>query len=371
MPSTPPPDPPTGAWAGPRRSTLLFWILQTGGWSLYGSLSLLLFRSAQVLDGRAAAGVAITYLVGFLVSLGLRSLYRRVRAVPRSFATVGLAVLASVLAGSQIWYWSDALLTHLSLGGEFSRYVPTPLRYAGTVYSLSFVLFTWSALYFGIHLWRDWHMEKERTEKARLLAESAQLQMLRYQINPHFLFNALNSIRALVDDDREKARAMVTALSDFLRYTLDNAGESCVPLRQEMEAVRRYFEIQRIRYEEKLAVDLVLAPRAEAFPVPGFLVHPLVENAVKYGMRTSPMPLRIRVEASTENGALRITVWNSGRWVNPPDAGDPGDGTHTGLINIRRRLEHSYPSRHRLEVEEAHGGVLATVAIYPDQGAAA
>ena len=175
--------------------------------------------------------------------------------------------------------------------------------------------------------------------------------MLRYQLNPHFLFNALNSIRALVDENRKHAKEMITELSEFLRYSLNSKNFSDVPLKQELEAIRHYFKIEKKRYEEKLLVRYEVDPLAEEYPVLSFLIHPLVENAVKYGMQTSPMPLRIVIKSDVRNDTLILEVCNSGYWIEQ-DSEQAGqrDGTGIGLKNIRQRLENAFPESHHFEV---------------------
>ncbi len=122
--------------------------------------------------------------------------------------------------------------------------------------------------------------------------------MLRYQLHPHFLFNALNSLRALIGEDADKARNMVTALSGFLRYSLLPTDAQEVALREELTSIRRYLEIEQIRFEDRLLVSFEVEPAAEGCRIPGFLLHPLVENAVKYGAQSGASPLRVRIAAS-------------------------------------------------------------------------
>ena len=223
-------------------------------------------------------------------------------------------------------------------------------------------LLGWTFLYLGIKIRREWKQQEQRTEKANALAQTAQLQMLRYQLNPHFLFNSMNSIRALIDEDETKAREMITELSEFLRYSLDSKDYSNVPLKHEIEAIRHYFAIQKKRYEDKLEVVYDIEPQAGEFPVLSFLIHPLVENAVKYGMRTSPMPLTVRLTAKIRDGALVIEVSNTGRWIEPAQHEDRSSaGTGTGLENVRRRLENAFPNRHRFEIVEKEGRVHDTI----------
>jgi LytS/YehU family sensor histidine kinase len=176
--------------------------------------------------------------------------------------------------------------------------------------------------------------------------------MLRYQMNPHFLFNSLNSIRALISENKKNAKTMVTELSEFLRYSL--LSESCTeaPLSHEIEAIRHYYAIEKIRFEDRLEITFDIAPMAEEYPIISFLIHPLVENAVKYGMRTSPMPLKIHVTARADDHRLSVNVCNTGKWIEPGDYSASGNiGTGTGLENVRKRLFSSYPNRHTFGIE--------------------
>jgi len=230
--------------------------------------------------------------------------------------------------------------------------------YIMDVISGGITLLGWTFLYFGIKIWMEWRRQEERMEKANSLAQDAQLQMLRYQLNPHFLFNSMNSIRALIDEDETKAREMITELSEFLRYSLDSKDYSNVPLKNEIEAIQHYFAIQKKRYEDKLEVTYDINPQAGDYPVLSFLIHPLVENAVKYGMRTSPMPLTIHLKAKTSEGVLTIEVCNTGKWVeSAQQEKQMYASTGTGLDNVRRRLENAFPYRHRFEVFEKEGKV--------------
>jgi len=225
-------------------------------------------------------------------------------------------------------------------------------------------LLSWSVLYFGIKFLRDWDLQKEKTDKAYALAQSAQLQMLRYQLNPHFLFNSLNSIRALISENKKNAKIMITELSEFLRYSLLSKNYADVPLHNELEAIHHYLAIEKKRYEDKLDVTFHIDPTAEDYPVLCFLLHPLIENAIKYGMQTSSMPLKISVKAEVVNSKLQVEVSNTGRWLHPSavsEANEPGTGT--GLDNVRKRLENEYPDKHTFRVFEKDGRVTIQLEI--------
>jgi LytS/YehU family sensor histidine kinase len=194
-------------------------------------------------------------------------------------------------------------------------------------------------------------------------AQQAQLQMLRYQLNPHFLFNALNSLRALIDEDASEARVLITQLSEFLRYSLLYRERSDVVLKDELGAIRQYLAILKKRYEEKLEVCFEEDPRAQDYPIQSFLVHPLVEDAMKHGMETSGMPLRIWIKTRLKGGALQISVINTGRWVPPSLQGGLSPGSETGHENVNKRLERSYPHRHSINRFEKDGAVHVVMEI--------
>jgi LytS/YehU family sensor histidine kinase len=223
------------------------------------------------------------------------------------------------------------------------------------------VLGLFSLLYFTIRYRLELQEQKEKTLRATALAHQAQLQMLRYQLNPHFLFNALNSIRAMILEDAGKSRKMVTTLSEFLRYSLDGDTKETT-IGGEVAAIRNYLEIQRIRFERKLEVTTEIDPEAESAAIPCFLVHPLVENAVKHGMNTSAMPLRVKIQVSRFADQLRIRVLNTGRLASGDSpVGDATDGTGTGLRNIAQRLELVFPGRHSFSIRESEGWVHAEI----------
>ena len=226
------------------------------------------------------------------------------------------------------------------------------------------VIFTfgWSVFYFGIKFWIEWGIQRDQAEKASVLAQQAQLQLLRYQLNPHFLFNALNSIRALMGEDTRNAKEMITELSEFLRYSLLGQDKSFVTLREELDAVKHYLSIEKKRFEEKIQVTYDIDPKVEHYPVPSFLIHPVIENAVKYGMQSSALPLRITINAAALGAKLRIEISNSGALLKgPPENGTVFNGTGAGLENVKARIENAFPGRNEFEIFEKDGSVHVVI----------
>lgn len=217
----------------------------------------------------------------------------------------------------------------------------------------------WSGVYFGIKYWQKWQTEQENSLQANFLADKAQLEVLRYQLNPHFLFNALNSIRASVDEDSNRAKQMITQLSEFLRHSLLSAEKKEIPLQEELEAVQNYLAIEKIRFEEKLEIEYEVEDSAKDFKVPCLLLNPLVENAIKHGLQTSPKPLKIKISAKMENEKLILEVANTGKLDNLHNS----NGTKIGLKNVCERLEKLYGEKSTFELKQEDELVKARIEI--------
>jgi signal transduction histidine kinase len=335
-----------------------FWILHISGWLAYAVSTIWLGYRGPWTDLPGFLLYFVPYVVGFLTCLPLRYAYRGLQFHKYPLPYSVLTGVAASFAAANVWLGIDLVINLFVHQPPYLRSAVLQKVYLLLILRRGIPLLGWTLLYLGIKTWKEWKEQETRTEKANALAQTAQLQMLRYQLNPHFLFNAMNSIRALIDEDEAKARELITELSEFLRYSLDSKDYADVPLKTEIEAIRHYFAIQKKRYEDKLAVTYDIEPQAAEYPVLSFLIHPLVENAVKYGMRTSTLPLKIELKATVNTGALLIEVSNTGRWVKTDDQERlPGAGTGTGLENVRSRLENAFPGRHRIGIVEKDGWV--------------
>ena len=345
----------------------LFWYLQTAGWFLYFAISLLSYVVREALTTFILVRYATAATAGFLATSALRYLYRRVKIRDRSIYSLSFLTIISSFLGANLLIWISNFLRYPQSGMKALTTNPTLLSYLNRVIWWLTPLIGWSALYLGIKFWQEWMIQKERTEKANALAQAAQLQMLRYRMNPHFLFNALNSIRALISESKSTAKRMVTELSEYLRYSLVSRNHENVPLKEEMESVRHYFNIEKMRYENKLEIGYDIDPAVEEFPIISYLIHPLAENAVKHGMHTSPMPLKIQITAKAHQGNLHIEVRNSGAWIEPAEE-KKDIVIRTGLDNVRQRLVESYPGRHQFEIFEKERFVHARLIIEKETG---
>jgi LytS/YehU family sensor histidine kinase len=277
---------------------------------------------------------------------------------------------AAVLVGSMVlglvWYEVAAWVADII--DPFERIgmaVPGGALFAPAqrpVYPAALLL--WGLLFLFTAQRRAQRAQEERVLRSEALAHEARLRMLRYQLNPHFLFNALNSIGALAGEAPNRVQRMVGELSGFLRYSLLDPERLEVTLGDELRAVTHYLEIEKVRFEDDLEVGIDIEPAAAARRLPAFLVLPLVENAIKHGQRMSAMPLRVEITGRVEHGELHITVKNTGKWVTTAsDVVVHTEGTNTGLHNVRERLQALYPGRHAFDVQEDGGWVCARIRI--------
>jgi len=227
----------------------------------------------------------------------------------------------------------------------------------------SFVLLFLTATYFLTHLILQTSKQRETTHKAETLAKDVQLKMLRYQINPHFLFNVLNSIYTLIDENTEKAKKLVIDMSEYYRYTL-NKQQMTVSIEKEVESVLKYLEIQKTRFEEEFEYDISVDEAAKPVIIPSFIIHLLIENAVKYGTKTMKQKLIIRLSAVLANNRLRISVANTGKLVSATSLTESNSkGTSNGIENLKNRLGLYYNDNYSFSLREEGGWVVAAIEI--------
>jgi signal transduction histidine kinase len=344
-----------------------FWNLQLAGW---GAAFLLRGVSAlanqQPLD--LLALILVTSITGFSISLILSVIYRKlIQQQPLvTWGLTAVVLMIAVLLHASIDAWVQGVYYAGSREATFAQrligLVPLPLAMLGG----------WSALYYAINFFLTVEQQADRLERLEAQATAAQLAMLRYQLNPHFLFNTLNSISTLVLlKQTEPANAMLTRLSGFLRHTLIAEPGSQVTLAQEIETLQLYLDIERMRFEERLRTHFEIEDAALAAQLPAMLLQPLVENAIKYAVSPQEEGAQISLTARVIGERLRLTVEDTGPGADdsprdplaPPVPGRPVS-TGVGLANIRNRLAQAYGDNHLFETRsEAGGGFTVLIEI--------
>ena len=304
-------------------------MLQFAGWTLITPMMFLATRNAFEDPKQAAVLTTIRILSGFTItSLILRPIYRGLRSGHWPLPVQGLIVfLLCGLVSSVDVGLADALADWL-MGAGILKWAPGIGQ--GILYTRWMLLLVWSLLYFGLSYWRSIQVQQMKLLETEAANRRAELQLLKAQISPHFLFNALNTTLA-EKEDPAKVELIVQALAEYLRFSMTQ-GDGLAPLAVELEALQNYLRVEKCRFEEDLEIEIDIAPDAAGTPVPTSLVQPLIENAIKFGRLTSPLPLRIRIGARRDASHLHLEVANSGVWV--PE----GTGTGIGLANLRRRL---------------------------------
>ncbi len=229
------------------------------------------------------------------------------------------------------------------------------------LYNLPTGLMSYVILLGGFLLYFNDKYKQERLRSTRLQAElnQAQLQALRMQLQPHFLFNTFNSISAMLHEDAHAADEMLAQLGDFLRMSLQNSGQQMVPLEVELDFLKRYLSIEQIRLQQRLRIDYDIEPTAREALVPNLLLQPIIENVIKHEVGQTYDPVRVAVAARVDQGRLHLSVSDDG-------PGLAGNGQHTtegfGLSNTRARLRSAFNEDFRFDlIPGAGGGTIATM----------
>lgn len=215
------------------------------------------------------------------------------------------------------------------------------------------VYLTCSLLYFWLQAEKDAREKSILAAESKAAAQRMELQLLRAQLDPHFLFNSLNGVATVIHSDPDAAVSMVLELSDYLRYSLENRNSSIIPLAAEIDAMNAYLKIEQARFGDQMSMRVKAEDDARHRSIPCFLLQPLVENAVKHSFQTAEPPWKVMVHAETLGKNLVVTVINTGRLSPDPYS------TGFGLQILRRRLHIHYPKRHRLNLHQHNDTVCA------------
>ena len=347
-----------------------FWAAQVVGW--FG-LSLVSYASLTLWYNQPEFVYILHNLLqsvlGIFVSWPMRWVFRRVwetNLLPRLIVSLIAALLFAAI-WSVLRLWTFEMMT-----GETNLWQD----FGGWLFTSIFIFVCWMASYHGVKYYQLLQQEHDslmvmssaqkeeslRRAQAESMAQEAQLKLLRYQLNPHFLFNTLNAISSLVTlKEADKANAMLVQLSKFLRYSLDNGGDINVPLQQEVEALQLYLKIEQARFADRLTVIIDVDDSVSRVEVPSLLLQPLVENAIKHAIALSEKGGVIRVRAAPLGDRLNVWIADSGSGQNTQS--DSGSGV--GLQNIRERLRMRYGDRASLSIEHSDLGGLEALLQMP------
>lgn len=318
-----------------------FWVLQVAGWLGYALLNYIGSKVFEMRDIYIFVIILNAY-AGCLMTIPLRYLYRRIwNAKP--VVLLGVVFSASYVVGT---LWSVVQKFNL---WEIYRhgYRPTEwFYYFQQGLDSVYIVLCWSGLYFGVKYYQLLQSEKQKALKANTMAHEAQLKMLRYQLNPHFLFNTLNAISTLIlVEENKNANQMVSRLSDFLRYTLNTDPIRKVPLEQEIHALMLYLEIEKVRFEDRLSVDVDISAQANRALVPSLILQPLIENSIKYAIASLETGGQIQISAQVFANELLLEVSDNGPGTDII-SGELAKLSGVGLANTKDRLKTLYDNNY-------------------------
>ena len=360
------------AFVVPHQRPWVKWALIPGAWMIYALVMTTQTYFAYMREGYSVPfwggavlpsfvysifWIALTPLVVYLARrFPLDPAHRKRNIVVHIFTSLGIAVFQRVgyeavvmsLNATDKWPFSWERLFQLTIGF---------FDYGLLVYWV--ILLMHQALEYT----RVIKEEEVRASTLKTQLVEAQLQTLKTQLQPHFLFNTLHSISELIHEDVEAADTMIARLGDFLRFTLQNSGQQMVTLQKDLESMRCYYEIERTRFQEALTMQMEIEPQTLDALVPSFLWQPIVENSIRHGIATSGRRGRIIIRASRRDGTLRLEVEDNGSGL--ADGGsNPRHKEGIGLANTRAILQHIYGPAHRLDLANAPGGgVVVTLEI--------
>ncbi|HKC10743.1 MAG TPA: histidine kinase [Vicinamibacteria bacterium] len=340
----------------------LFWIFQCGGWAAFGAV-MFSWGLEYWSWPEALLNKMFLVLLGFSLTLILRGAYRRLHPRPVPPLIFGFVVVALSFAGALLWREAHEVLFGAASGilrGEAWNWTLVRVPLGLFLYD-GFVLLTWSLLYNGIRTWMELEEQTRRAGRAEALAREARLRALQFQLEPHFLFNTLNAISTLVvEGSRPEATRMIARLSDFLRLTLESGDTPEISVARELEFVRGYLDIEQARFGDRLATSIEAGSEVMEGLVPALILQPLLENAVKHGVRQRDGCGRVTISVTRDGGVLRLAVTDNGPGLDE----NRGKRQGLGLANTAARLMELYGPASRFELVSKDGcGVSAAIEI--------
>lgn len=339
-----------------KNRNLAYWTCQILGWGAYSTMGTLGTIAAQrgvlMIPGAWITQLIVNWVIFFLVIILLTHLLRgQIRK--RQWLSLPARKSAPRLAAGSIVVGLCAAFQVLGVDAVTLGALSDRTSILSVTFGLIGMCSMWTLLYVAITSIRD-------ALEMRVRLRDAQLRALEAQVNPHFLFNSLNTIRGMIVEDPSVAQNMVTRLANILRYNLQREKSSTVPLEREIEVVADYLAIESIRFEDRLRVRMEIDPAAAQAQVPSMLIQTLVENAVKHGIGAKTGGGEIVIRASVRNGSLALEIVNSGQ-LTAPSAGT----TQIGLTNARERLRLLYGAEASLRVENRDASTVAAMVSIP------
>ena len=340
----------------------IYWISQVTGWSFFVAINLFIIASIEELPWQRILVWIFLGLLGILFTHVLRSIIRKNNWLNLPLKnTIPRILLASIITGIIIYafVYAASYVAGTMRDEEFN--IARPI--AGVV-NLGGMTLLWSLIYFVVHYMENYKKKEIESLIWEAAVKDYELRTLKSQLNPHFMFNAMNSIRALIEEDPESAKVAITKLSNILRYSLQMERMERVPLEDEIETVKNYLDLERIRFEDRLKYKLDIDRSTQKIEIPPMMIQTLVENGIKHGVskqtRGGEIQLSSKVQSTANGSRLKIEIRNSGHFSEEQLKNSSG----FGVSNTKHRLNLLFGENANFSIKNENGDtVLAEVEI--------
>ena len=338
------------------KASKLYWFFQITGWGLYFIINLFFISNIDKLQPEFIFGFLNVSLTGFILSHFLRYLINRQHWVSKSLIVIGRNIIIATLLFTAIWI-AISIPINLYLYRNIPGFSHISLSYLFILYfQFSIILILWQLLYLSVALFRQNKKHLVEKYQLELALKDAELLALKSQINPHFLFNYLNSIRSLILSNPEFSREMITRLSAMFRYSLNYGGKKLVAIKEEIELNQHYLALEKIRFEERLQIAWHIDSKLEDCLIPPFSLQVLLENAIKHGVNKTTEYCHVEVFILSKDNKLILKVINDGKIA----AHNP-DQRKVGLSNVQQRLQLLFADASTFSIQQQQSKVVCEI----------
>ncbi len=323
-------------WKIEKNRTKFYWLSQVGGWMLFSIINIIVVTSYEGITIQRFLLWILLGLLGISFTHFLRSIIKKngwLNLSPKKI--IPRVLISSLIIGAVMFVITYALNVTFNITDLSKFKLITPFV---VVFNLSSVVLVWCLIYFTVHYFENY----QKAEIEALIWEAAvkdfELKTLKSQLNPHFMFNAMNSIRALIEENPEVAKNAITKMSNILRYSLKIERNETVPFEEEMKTVEDYLALESVRFEERLKYNINISPSSAKVEIPPMMIQTLVENGIKHGISKMQHGGEISINSKVIDSKLKILIKNTGKIIED----EIKNSTGFGLNNTRHRLNLLY-----------------------------
>ncbi|MBA3705197.1 MAG: histidine kinase [Bacteroidetes bacterium] len=335
-----------------------YWICQIGGWLFFVLLQSLFFKLSNAFNTNVATSQFILFTFGIIISHVYRNLIIQLGWLKlNTLKVIPLVIFASIVFATMHDYGQHGVELLLKIAENKYQ---NNVAIVTSILNLSFIYFFWSLIYFLFHYIENYKKAEIANLKWEASINEIELNKLKSQLNPHFMFNAMNSIRALVDENPTKSKDAITQLSNILRTTLQMGKNKVIDFNEELKVVSDYLALESIRYEERLKTSIQLHPQSKNFQVPPLMIQTLVENGIKHGISKLTQGGILELITEVRENILIIQIKNSGQLKEITES-----DTGFGIKNTLQRLQLLYGNAASLKISNQDPNTVLTELIIP------